>query len=325
MTEVVSRADTLIAAGQTQRAVALLRDAAEKLDVDALFRLATWHLIGSHVQRDHTAARALLSRAVAIGHVDAALMEIAMTANGSGGAADWGRAVRLLRTAAKGDAVAAAQLELIEAMALDEEGRPQQLPTPDILSQRPGVKLFPALLTQAECEHLARVGAAALEPASVIDPQTGRRITHPVRTSDGSVIGPAHEDLVVRAINLRIAAVSETGIKQGEPLLILRYRPGQQYRLHHDCIANSANQRIKTLLVYLNGGFAGGETEFPSLKLKIRPRGGDALLFDNVRSDGSPEPLMRHAGLPVLQGSKWLATRWIRANPYDPWNADQFN
>lgn len=299
--------------------MALLNNAADRGDVDALMQLAVWYLAGDIVSRDLTLARTLLARAVSIGHVDAALMEIALTANGSGGKADWPGALALLRTAARNDPVAHGQLALLEAMVIDTAGAPITLPVPEILSAEPDVIRFPKLFTPAECAHLAGVAAAMLEPARVIDPRTGRWIAHPIRTSDGTAIGPAREDLVVRALNRRIAAISGTDIAQGEPLTILRYRPGQQYRLHLDTIQDAANQRVATVLIYLNEGYGGGETHFPAGKLTITPRGGDAIVFRTLTRDGAIDQSSRHAGLPVTQGAKWLATRWIRAKPIDPW------
>lgn len=315
----VAEAERLAAGGAVAAAAALLARGAEGGDADAAMLLAVWHLRGTPVARDLPRARALLRRAVAIGHVDAALMEVALTANGSGGDADWRSALALLRTAARGDHVAAAQLALVEAMALDADGAPSPVPRGEPLADTPRVVRFPGLLSPQECAHVAGVAAAMLEPATVLDPASGRRIAHPVRTSDGAAIGPVHEDLVVRAINARIAAVSGTRIAQGEPLTVLRYRPGQEYRPHLDTIQGAANQRVATVLVYLNGGFGGGETHFPAPGLTVTPRGGDALLFVNTLPDGRPDPASRHAGLPVTHGVKWLATRWIRGRDIDPW------
>ena len=70
--------------------------AAQAGNVDAVMRLATWHMIGAPLPRDLPRARALLRRAVEIGHVDGALMEVALTANGSGGPVDWPGALRLI-------------------------------------------------------------------------------------------------------------------------------------------------------------------------------------------------------------------------------------
>ncbi|MBB3691620.1 2OG-Fe(II) oxygenase [Sphingomonas sp. BK580] len=315
----VDEAERLAAAGQAVAAAKRLAVAARAGDADAAMLLAVWLLRGTPLRRDLAAARIWLRRAVEIGHVDAALTEVALTANGTGAPGDWPRALTLLRAAAASDPVAAAQLALVEAMALDAAGLPTHLPDPVPLSTTPRVVRFPALLTAAECAHLAGVGAALLEPARVIDPRTGAWVAHPIRTSDGGAIGPTREDLVVRAINARVAAISGTRVEQGEPLTVLRYRPGQEYRPHLDTIQGAANQRIVTVLLYLNQGFGGGETHFPEPGVTVTPRGGDALLFANTGADGRPDPSSRHAGLPVTHGAKWLATRWIRATPVDPW------
>ncbi len=284
-------------------------------DSDALMRSAVDALLA----RDLVRARELIRRAVAIGHVDGALMEAALTANGSGGPADWRAALALLDVAAASDPVAAAQRALVRAMAIDTAGEPTATPTGEVLSASPSIVRYPRLLSPAECAHLASVAGGLLEPATVVDPASGRRIAHPVRTSDGAVIGPAREDLVVRAINLRIAAVSGLPVAHGEPLAVLRYRPGQQYRPHLDTIAGEANQRVATVLVYLNEGYGGGETVFPAAGVTITPRGGDAVMFVNTDANGRPDERARHAGLPVTRGAKWLATRWIRRAPIDPW------
>jgi len=318
----IAHADGLLAAGRPHDAVAIVRRAAEGGDVDALFRLAAWHLIGAPLPRDLPAARGYLRAAVAIGHVDAALMEIALTANGGGGAADWPAALALLRIAAAGDPVAAQQLALVTAMAIDPDGAPISTPPARRLSDRPDVRLFPALFTSDECHHVATVGNGLLEPAMVVDPASGRLVRHPVRTSDGGVIGPAQEDLVIRALNRRIAAASGTAVEQGEPLMVLRYAPGQEYRAHVDALPQVTNQRILTALVYLNAGYRGGETQFLANGLSVAGRTGDMILFGNVDADGHPDPASRHAGRPVTAGHKWLATRWIRAAAHDPWGSD---
>lgn len=319
----VQRAGRFVDEGRPSEAIALVEEAGNAGDVEALMQLAVWRLGGVIVPRNLPAARALLRRAVEIGHVDAALMEIALVANGSGAPADWPLALELLRRAASGDHVAAAQLRLIEAMRLDANGNPRSPPKGRQIGSDPRVTLFPGFLTPAECEHLASVAAGRMEPALIADPDTGELRRHPIRTSDYALIGPAIEDLATGAINRRIAAVSGTEIGQGEALNVLRYAPGQQYRLHHDALPGEVNQRFRTMVIYLNQGFSGGETHFPANGLTVTPKGGDAIMFDNCRADGSVDPLSRHAGLPVRQGVKWVATRWIRQAPFDPWTAGQ--
>lgn len=318
----VAVANTLVRSGAIADGIALLTRVADAGDVDALMQLAVWHLAGDPVRRDIGRARELLRRAVDIGHVDAALMEVALTANGSGGTPDWPEALRLLRIAALNDPVAAGQIKLLNAMELDAEGCPTLLPEPETLV--PGrILRFPRLFTPEECAHVANAAANILEPSQVVDSDTGRRILHPVRTADEAVIGPTREDLVVRALNKRIAAASGTDVAQGESLTLLRYRAGQQFRLHSDILANTRNQRVATALVYLNAGYEGGHTSFPAHRLEIEPRPGDAIIFRNVSPEGAPDPTMRHSGEPVVRGTKWLATRWIRARCFSPWTGPE--
>ncbi|MGN7998167.1 2OG-Fe(II) oxygenase [Sphingomonas sp. 22176] len=313
--------DTLLQRGDVRSAMALVEQAAAAGDPGAHFRLALWLLAGSPIPRDLPRAMRALRAATVSGHPDAALMEIALIANGAAHGADWPQAVRLLDIAAdSGNATAAQHRGLLNAMALDDAGDPLSLPPPEYLSRSPEIVRLPSLLTPAECEHLAMAAADLLQPALVFDPVSNRMISHPVRTSDNALVGPTRESLVVQAILRRVAAATGTMVWQGEPISLLRYSPGQQYRPHLDTIAGSANQRIKTVLLYLNEGYAGGETRFDKLGIDIVARGGDALLFDNVLANGQPDARTRHAGLPVRAGVKWVATRWVRANPFSPWN-----
>lgn len=317
----IDQANAALQRGDTARAIAVIQQAADRGDPDALFQAALWRLIGRPLARDLPRARMLLRRAADAGSSDAAMIEIALTANGSGGTKDWPTALRLLRQAASTNPAAAAQLATLDAMAIDTAGNPSTLPRPQMLSVDPAVSRFPALLTPDECRYLIAAVDDILAPATVVDPATGRMISNPIRTSDGAVIGPTRENLVVRAINRRIAAISGTPFDNGEPLSVLRYRPGQQYRLHSDALPGNANQRVATVLVYLNDDFSGGETDFPAIGVTVKPAIGDAVLFRNITGSGAADQRMVHAGLPVTKGVKWLATRWIRAARFDPWTA----
>jgi prolyl 4-hydroxylase len=123
------------------------------------------------------------------------------------------------------------------------------------------------------------------------------------------------ESPAVHALNRRLAAASDTRVEQGEPLQVLRYSPGQEYRPHLDAIADVDNQRILTFLVYLNDDYVGGETEFLATGLKVKGAKGDGLLFRNADTAARPDPRAKHAGLPVDSGEKYLASRWIRERP----------
>jgi len=213
--------------------------------------------------------------------------------------------------------VAGRQAELLAAMRLTPAGDPAARPEARILSQDPRLILFPGLFTPAECDCLATLAGPDFQPSVVLDPRTGRPMRDPVRTSDVAAFPLAVEGAFVHALNRRLAAATGTDPRQAEPLQVLRYAGGQQYRPHLDVLPQAANQRVLTALVWLNDGYAGGETRFPDLSFTLKGEPGDALVFVNVDAAGRPDGRVRHAGLPVTAGVKLLASRWIRARPLD--------
>lgn len=317
--DIVARAGVLLDTGQAQAAVDLIVDAAKSGDGDALNELALWHVYGSPLPRNFAIARTLFEQAGAAGHRGAALTHAVFVAIGAGGAADWRVALALLDKAAERDPVAARQRDLIAAMSLTPSGDPVTFPALDALSDAPRITVARALFTADECAHVTALSAPRMEPSVVVDPATRREIPHPIRTSEGTVLGPIQQDLVIHALDRRIAAVTGSRVEQGEPLTVLRYTPGQQYRLHHDCLPGEANQRAMTAIVYLNDGYDGGATQFPAIGAEFRGTAGDAILFANTLADGKIDERSRHAGLPVTRGEKWICTRWIRGRDFDPW------
>ena len=313
----MNQAEVLVRRGDIQGAVSLLSRAASEGDALAARELALWCLAGQIIRRDLAASRALFERAAGLGDAYSATVTRAFVASGVGGPADWPRAIAMLRDATQTDPAAAVQFELIQGMKLSPDGGPTCLCNGETLSDAPEVRLFPGLFTPAECAYLIQVAGPALKPSVVVDPHTGRQAPHPVRTSSAAAFPFVDENPAIHALNRRLAAVSDTDVRSGEPLQILRYAPGEQYREHSDALPGVApeEQRVLTFLVYLNEDYAGGETAFPSLGIKVRGRTGDGLMFRNASADGALDSQAVHAGLPVTQGVKFLASRWIRAGP----------
>jgi prolyl 4-hydroxylase len=276
--------------------------------------LARWCLVGRPIARNLAAARFWFGVAADLGRADAASIHTAFLGSGVGGPRDWAGALARLRAAAE-NFEAQHQLALIEAMLLDESGEPLAIPEGEAIGGQLPVTRFEGFCTPAECSWLAGAAEPLFAPAGVIDPGTGALLRNPIRTSDAASFPFIAESPAIHAINRRIAAISRTRPEQGEPLQILRYAPGQEYRPHVDALPGDAvNQRIATVLVYLNDDYMGGETSFVETGLTIRARTGDAILFSNT-SDGRPDMRMRHAGLPVRRGTKLVASRWIRERP----------
>lgn len=280
----------------------------------AWLELGRLFLGGRDVPRDLARSRACFARAAEAGERAAIAVHRAFVANGTGGAADWRAAVRLLE-ADNADPDAARQLALISAMPLDDEGHPRSTPAGETLNAEPRIVLFRQFLTDAESDYLIASATPRFQPALVVHPTSGQQIPDPIRTSNVAAFPLALEQPAIHALNRRIAAASGSDVRAGEPLTVLRYRPGQHYRPHLDALPGGGNQRVATMLIYLNEGYGGGETAFPRLGLRVRARKGDALLFRNARSDGQPDPLTLHEGVKVSAGEKLVASRWIRQSP----------
>jgi prolyl 4-hydroxylase len=308
----IQQAFDLVAADRAKDAVDLLNQLAARGDGAACYQLAEWAREGQFVEQDFALVRMLYLRAAKAGIIEALRRLIALVGVGVGGPRDWQMSLEMLEEFAGIDAIAARQLALVKRMSLTPDGDPAQEPVGEMLSESPRILRFPGLFTAEECDYLCKAANPLFEPAHTVEEHTGRTLRNPIRTSDTAVFPWVGENPVIHALNRRLAAASGTDVQRGEPLQILRYQPGQEYKQHTDAIPGLENQRIKTMLVYLNDDFEGGETTFPKLDLAIRPARGEGLLFTNVNADGKPDPAVLHAGLPVKIGVKFLASRWIR-------------
>jgi len=210
-------------------------------------------------------------------------------------------------------------------------GGPNQIDAGDRVVQilmalnAPRVVLFGDLLAPTECEALIEMSRGKLERSNVVDRQTGRYERHPDRTSEGTYFRRAENELIAR-IETRIAELTGCPIERGEPIQVLHYNPGTEYKPHFDYFdpADSGNrqvlsmggQRVATLIMYLNDVQGGGSTVFPEIGLDVLPRRGNAVFFAYSDDQGRLDPRTLHGGSPVAAGEKWIATKWLRQRTY---------
>jgi prolyl 4-hydroxylase len=183
----------------------------------------------------------------------------------------------------------------------------------------PRVIVFGGLLTDAECEGLMALAHARLTRSETVDNATGGNELNAGRTSDGMFFERGEKPLIT-SIEKRIAELLNWPLNHGEGLQILRYRPGAEYRPHHDYfdpahpgsarILERGGQRVGTLVMYLNTPSGGGATIFPETGFEVAPLRGNAVFFSYERAHVSTRTL--HGGAPVTAGEKWVATKWLR-------------
>lgn len=190
--------------------------------------------------------------------------------------------------------------------------------------QNPRVVVFGGLLSDAECDELMALAGGRLARSETVKNETGASEVNEARTSDGMFFQRGENSLCDR-IERRIGQLLHWPVENGEGLQVLRYRPGAEYKPHYDyfdpahagtaTVLRRGGQRVGTLVMYLNTPSKGGGTTFPDVKLEVAPIKGNAVFFSYDR----PHPGTRtlHGGAPVIEGEKWVATKWLREGRFE--------
>ena len=193
-----------------------------------------------------------------------------------------------------------------------------------LLSMRhPRVVVFGNLLSDEECEAIIAAARPRMQRSLTVDNQSGGEAVNDDRTSNGMFFQRGENEVIAR-VEKRIARLLNWPLENGEGMQVLHYRPGAEYKPHYDyfspnepgtpTILKRGGQRVGTLVMYLNEPARGGATIFPDVALQVVPRRGNAVFF----SYSQPDPATRtlHGGTPVLQGEKWIATKWLREREF---------
>lgn len=179
-----------------------------------------------------------------------------------------------------------------------------------VLHNEPLVMKFEQLLTDDECRQLIESAAPRLKKSRLVN-----QVASEIRTSRGMFFEEGETPFIHR-IERRIADLMNVPLEHAEGLQVLHYGPGQEYRAHYDFFApnspSSRNNRISTLIIYLNDVEQGGETVFPLLRLEVKPKRGSALYFEYFYNRQELNDLTLHSSNPVVLGEKWVATQWMR-------------
>jgi prolyl 4-hydroxylase len=149
----------------------------------------------------------------------------------------------------------------------------------------------------------------------------GGKIISNFRTSKTCFINRTNKiyDIILKRIKKIFNITSEI-----EKLQLTRYYPGEYYGEHYDYfdpdnISQNKSieingQRMKTIFVYLKEPDEGGETNFPLLKQKFKPKKGSAIVWTNCIIKDNNYILRKetlHSGETVIKGIKIGLNIWI--------------
>jgi prolyl 4-hydroxylase len=219
------------------------------------------------------------------------------------------------------DTVTVPQLALDESpLYLDLEDR-----RVNILSHMrdPNIVVIGNFLSDEECDGLIEGAKPRLARSLTVATQTGGEELNADRTSNGMFYARSENELVAR-IERRLAQLTRWPLDNGEGLQILHYRPGAEYKPHYDyfepsepgtpTILKRGGQRVATIIMYLHEPSKGGGTVFPDVNLEVAPKRGHAVFFSYNRAHPASKSL--HGGAPVIEGEKWIATKWLREGKF---------
>ena len=177
------------------------------------------------------------------------------------------------------------------------------------LSKEPLIVVLENFLSDGECESLINLSKERLTRSKV----GVTHIENEMRTSSGMFFDESENEMV-KKIEKRASKIMSIPIEHAENLQILHYKIGQEYKPHFDFFASSSvmNNRISTIIMYLNDVEEGGETFFPLLNISITPKKGTAVYFEYFYNDPELNNLTLHCGSSVKRGEKWVATQWMR-------------
>ena len=187
----------------------------------------------------------------------------------------------------------------------------------------PRVVVLGNLLSAEECDALIESARPHLARSLTVETKTGGEELNPDRTSSGMFFTRGQTPEVAR-IEARIARLVGWPLENGEGFQVLRYHPGAEYKPHYDyfdpaepgtpTILKRGGQRVATLVMYLNEPARGGGTTFPDAGFEVAPMRGNAVFFSYDRPHPSTRTL--HGGAPVIEGEKWVATKWLREREF---------
>ena len=227
------------------------------------------------------------------------------------------------------EAVQAALGTGVRVPIIDLAGSPRRIDAGDrwvdVITQmnHPRVVVLGNLLSAEECDAIIESAKPRMARSLTVQTSTGGEELNPDRTSNGMFFNRGQTPEVT-AVEERIARLVGWPVENGEGLQVLHYRPGAEYKPHYDyfdpdepgtpTILKRGGQRVATLVMYLNEPARGGGTTFPDVGLEVAPVRGHAVFFSYDRPHPSTRTL--HGGAPVLEGEKWVATKWLRENEF---------
>ena len=178
-------------------------------------------------------------------------------------------------------------------------------------------------LTKKDCQLLS--GYIEKQATPVLSHSNGRdddKRTRQENFRNSSTIIIDHRDHeFFQKVDKQIATVIGFYPSIGEAMNGQKYEIGEYYKKHTDYFPETdlniygawMGQRTWTTMLYLNDVEEGGETHFPELNLKVKPKEGTLLAWNNLHKDGTTNINTLHEALPPKSDKKYIITKLWRS------------
>jgi prolyl 4-hydroxylase len=178
-------------------------------------------------------------------------------------------------------------------------------------------------LSAKECDRLVALINHHLRPSTVTVEGTDKKF----RTSQTCDLSLLRSPVALEC-DRKISRTLGIRLPYSEGIQAQRYDIGQQFKAHTDYFepgtgeyskfADDRGNRTWTFMVYLNEGMGGGGTKFFAIDRTFVPKKGQAVLWNNLNPDGTPNAATLHSGEPVTAGHKIIITKWFRERGSGP-------
>ncbi|KAB5583502.1 hypothetical protein GE09DRAFT_1247895 [Coniochaeta sp. 2T2.1] len=225
---------------------------------------------------------------------------------------------------------------------------PNHTYTTQLISLDPLLIYISSFITPLEAASLISLGTPLLTESPITG--SGSDVSDSnVRTSSSAPL-PVDDEVVSCVLARAEAFLGPAVLKAGRDDMgspqMVRYTAGQRFDVHADWFSRPRldprdaergrrrlYNRAATMFVVLeNNATSGGETWFPKLDvprtssrgqqpysphpqggLAFPPQAGNALFWPNLHPNGTGDPRVVHAGLPIADGVKYGMNIWPRA------------
>lgn len=175
-------------------------------------------------------------------------------------------------------------------------------------------------LTSDECRRFITMIDVVAQPSELHE----TAYIENFRTSSSGNFHP--KDPFVKGVSDRIDKLLGMPSILGEAIQGQRYLPGQEFKPHNDWFYTDqpywkderkrGGQRCWTAMAFLNKVPQGGHTHYTEVGARIEPKPGALVIWNNAKPDGTPNEDTMHAGTPVIEGSKYVLTKWYRVRKH---------